>query len=91
MCTAVNFSNRLLFAVFLRLILSFKMTPSKEMPPNTDPIGYKEDPTASNAVASDFKIKFTPRNREVIESFLKNCHEGLTEFVTGDNAEPLSL
>ncbi|RSM09121.1 hypothetical protein CEP52_004298 [Fusarium oligoseptatum] len=91
MCTAVNFSNRLLYAVFVRLILSFRMTPSKEMPPNTDPISYKEDPAASNAVASDFKIKFTPRNKEVIEGFLKNCHEGLTEFVTGDNAEPLLL
>lgn len=89
MCTAVNFANRLLYSVFIRLILSFKITESKDMPPNTDHINYKEDPAASNAVASDFKVRFTPRNAEILEKCLKQSHEGLSDFVTGENAEPL--
>lgn len=91
MCTAVNFANRMLYIVFVRLILSFKMTESKEMPPNIHYIDYKEDSTASNAIPSLFKLRFTPRDPEMLEECLKNAHESLTDFVTGDNAEPLFL
>ncbi|KAJ5570332.1 cytochrome P450 [Penicillium hispanicum] len=71
MCTAVNFSNRVLYSAILRLIVSFKITESREMPPNTDYVQYKSDPTASNAIPSDFKVRITPRD----ESFLKRCFE----------------
>lgn len=89
MCTAVNFANRLLYATFVRLILSFQMTESKDMPPNIDPIDYKEDSTASNACASDFKVRFTPRDQELLENCMRTSQDGLEDFVTGDNAEPL--
>ncbi|KAM5343721.1 hypothetical protein ACJ41O_012258 [Fusarium nematophilum] len=89
MCTAVNFSNRLLYAIFVRLILSFKMAESKEMPPSTHYIDYKEDPTAANAIAADFKVRFKPRDEEALESLLKKAQGELTEFVAGDNPEPL--
>lgn len=88
-CTAVNFANRLLYATFVRLILSFHMTESKDMPPNIDPVDYEEDSTASNACASDFKVKFTPRDFELLESCLAASQDGLEDFVTGDHAEPL--
>ncbi|KAE9578365.1 Phenylacetate 2-hydroxylase [Colletotrichum fructicola] len=91
MCTAVNFANRMLYGVFVRLILSFKITESKEMPPNVHYIDYKEDSTASNAIPSLFKLRFTPRDPGMLEECLKNAHENLTDFVTGDNAEPLFL
>ncbi|KAL3301190.1 cytochrome P450, partial [Colletotrichum asianum] len=91
MCTAVNFANRMLYGVFVRLILSFKITESKEMPPNVHYINYKEDPTASNAIPSLFKLRFTPRDPDMLEECLKNAHENLTDFVTGANAEPLFL
>ncbi|WQF77252.1 hypothetical protein CDEST_02266 [Colletotrichum destructivum] len=89
MCTAVNFANRMLYGVFVRLILSFKITESEEMPPNVHYIDYKEDSTASNSLPSLFKLRFTPRDPEMLEGCLKNAHENLTDFVTGDNAEPL--
>lgn len=89
MCTAVNFSNRVLYGLFVRLIVSFKITGSKDMPANTDHLDYKLDPAASNALPKDFKVKFTPRDQGALEACLKQCHDGLTEFVTGDNAEPL--
>lgn len=89
MCTAFNFSNRVLYALFVRLILSFKMTESKEMPPNTHYIDYKKDPTASNAIPSAFKTRFIPRDRAVLEQCLKQSEDSLTDFVTGDNAEAL--
>ncbi|KAH8885271.1 cytochrome P450 [Thozetella sp. PMI_491] len=89
MCTAVNFSNRVLYALFVRLIIAFKMTESKEMPPDTDYIDYKEDPTAANAVASLFKVKFAPRDEAILERCLQQAHDSLEEFVAGDNGEPL--
>lgn len=67
MCTAVNFSNRVLYAIFLRLIVSFQMEQSKISPPNIHYINYKCDPTASNAIPSDFKVRFTPRDKAVLE------------------------
>lgn len=89
MCTAVNFSNRVLYGLFVRLIVSFKITGSKDMPPITHHVDYKQDPAASNSLPKDFKVKFTPRDRETLEACLKQSQDGLAEFVTGDNAEPL--
>ena len=67
MCTAVNFSNRVLYAIYCRLILSFKFTESKTMPANIDYIDYKKDPTDSNAIASPFKITLAVRDQAALE------------------------
>ncbi|KAK4941188.1 hypothetical protein LTR10_018861 [Elasticomyces elasticus] len=68
MCTAVNFSNKTLYAMFLRLIVAFKITESSSSaPPNTHYIQYKRDAAASNAIASDFEVKFTPRDAQTLE------------------------
>lgn len=75
MCTAVNFSNRVLYAVLLRLISSFKIRSGKEMPPNVDFIDYKDDPAAANAVASDFKIVCEPRGGDVLGRCLRKTRE----------------
>jgi phenylacetate 2-hydroxylase len=66
-CTAVNFSNRVLYAIFLRLIVAFVIEPSNEMPANTHYIDYKKDPAAANAVPADFKVKLTPRDGQFLE------------------------
>ncbi|KAK3047444.1 hypothetical protein LTR09_011192 [Extremus antarcticus] len=76
MCTAVNFSNRMLYATFCRLIVSFKITESKTMPANIDYIDYKQDPTDSNAIASKFKIRLSARNQAALE----NCFERSQEI-----------
>lgn len=75
MCTAVNFSNRVLYAMYCRLILSFKFTESKTMPANIDYIDYKNDPTDQNAIASPFKVKLEARDREVLESCFEQSQE----------------
>jgi phenylacetate 2-hydroxylase len=89
MCTAVNFSNGVLYAAFARLILSFKITETKTAPPNVHYINYKRDPIASNAIASDFKVKFTPRSQDVVERCLGESQESLAEFMTKDSSEVL--
>ncbi|RDW82622.1 cytochrome P450-9 [Coleophoma cylindrospora] len=71
MCTAVNFSNKILYATFSRLILSFKMTASKTMPPSTHYVNYNRDTTAAGAIPRDFKVLFTPREPEVLESCIR--------------------
>ncbi|TPX09751.1 uncharacterized protein E0L32_009090 [Thyridium curvatum] len=89
MCTAVNFGNRVLYAIFLRLIVSFKLTESKSMPANTDYIGYKRDPSESNAIPSDFKVKLNPRNKDTLEKCLAQSEQNVAALATGGAAEAL--
>lgn len=89
MCTAVNFGNRVLYATFLRLIVSFKMTESKSMPANTDYIRYKRDPSESNAIASDFQVRFTPRDRDSLERCFEQSENNVASLATGKAAEIL--
>lgn len=71
MCTAVNFSNRILYSIFFRVILSFKITQSKTAPPETDYIKYKRDAAASNAVQKDYKAVFAPRDNGCADKCLQ--------------------
>ncbi|KAK6214286.1 hypothetical protein LQW54_004512 [Pestalotiopsis sp. IQ-011] len=87
MCTAVNFSNRVLYAVLLRLIIAFRITQSDTMPPNVDFVDYKEDPSAANAVASDFRVICEPRDKDVLKRCLEKVQDKSTESGRQD-AEP---
>ncbi|KIV78237.1 hypothetical protein PV11_09973 [Exophiala sideris] len=89
MCTAVNFSNRVLYAMLLRLIVSFEITESKEMPANTHYIDYKEDPAAQNAIASDFKVRIKPRNPEMLERCFEQSQERSVQAMPDLPVEPL--
>jgi phenylacetate 2-hydroxylase len=89
MCTAVNFSNRVLYALYLRLILSFRFSESKSNPAETHYISYKDDPSASNAIASSFKVRLTPRDDGSLEGCLAEAERRLSGFYTGKNAESL--
>jgi phenylacetate 2-hydroxylase len=89
MCTAVNFSNRVLYAVFLRLIVSFQIMEGKEMPVNTDYIEYKRDAAESNSIPSEFTVKLTPRDPEALKKSLARSEELLDGFMSGDYAETL--
>ncbi|GKZ30915.1 hypothetical protein AbraIFM66950_010652 [Aspergillus brasiliensis] len=75
MCTAVNFSNRVLYATILRLIVSFRMVEDEGSPPNTHYVNYKRDPTASNAIASDFKVRFIPRDEQALQRMFEHSQE----------------
>lgn len=89
MCTAVNFSNRVLYAIFLRLIVSFRISESDKMPANTHYVQYKRDPAASNAIASDFKVKFEPRDVAALERCLVQSQDNVSGLVDGDSSEDL--
>jgi len=88
-CTAVNLSNRVLYSIFTRLIVSFKIKSSKDLPCNTHYIDYKENPAASNALPSAFNVIFTARDESTLRHCLKQSQDGLADFVTGSNAELL--
>ncbi|KUJ16402.1 cytochrome P450 [Mollisia scopiformis] len=75
MCTAVNFSNRILYAIFLRLIVSFEIIGSKEDPPETHYIDYNRNTTAASAIPKDFKARFVPRDVGILEECLRKSQE----------------
>ncbi|KAJ5108318.1 cytochrome P450 [Penicillium angulare] len=76
MCTAVNFSNRILYSMFLRMVVSFKITESISEPPILDYIDYKRDSAASNAIAADFKVKLIPRDEDLLKACLETSLGG---------------
>jgi phenylacetate 2-hydroxylase len=79
MCTAVNFSNRILYAIFLRLIISFKVTGSDTAPPPTHYVNYNRDTTAASAIPKEFKAKFAPRDSNVLEKCISKSREATTD------------
>jgi len=89
MCTAVNFSNRVLYAMLCRLIVSFKMTEDQSMPANTDYIKYKRSVEEQNAVAADFKVKFQPRDQSMLQECFQQSQENIGDLVSGEYAESL--
>lgn len=89
MCTAVHFSNRVLYAILVRLIISFRITQSEEMPPNIDYINYKEDSTASSATPLDFKALFVPRDKESLERCMKQCQDQSSNLMKEESELPI--
>jgi phenylacetate 2-hydroxylase len=80
MCTAVNLSNRILYAIFFRSILSFKITESSSAPPPTHYVDYNRDTTAASAIPKDFKLKFIARNPDVLDECIRRSQEATIEF-----------
>lgn len=89
MCTAVNFSNRVLYSLFTRLIVSFQITESEEQRANVHYINYKRDPAESNSIASEFRVRMTPRDRGVLQECLERAKDRLGGYNSGENAEAL--
>lgn len=61
MCTAVALSDRILYALFLRLILHFKFTASQTSPPMTHYNDLNEDTTGQTVVVRPYSITMTER------------------------------
>ncbi|KAL4963089.1 cytochrome P450 [Aspergillus stella-maris] len=74
-CTAVNLSNRVLYAMFARLIASFRIGSSKDMPCDTHYVRYKENPAASNAIPKAFRVRVSAREGVGLEGFLRGENE----------------
>lgn len=84
MCTAVNFSNRILYAVFVRLIVSFQIRQSDEAPPNLHYVDYNADTTAQSACPKDFKAHFELRgDRATLDACLARSEEDMRDVTNG--------
>jgi phenylacetate 2-hydroxylase len=82
-CTAINFSNRILYAIFLRLIVSFKIRQSGTDPPNLHFVDYNRNTMAQSAIPRDFKALFEPRDSEVLEECLRRSEQATVEVTNG--------
>lgn len=89
MCTAVNFSNKTLYAMFLRLLVSFKITEGSAGPTETHYIRYKANASASNAIAMDFDVRFTPRDPQALEKCFERSQSMSADECRGDSREAL--
>lgn len=73
MCTAVALSNRILYALFLRLILHFEFTASTTSPPVTDYVKLNEDTTGQTVTVKPYSI--TMKERFPHAAFLSNLEK----------------
>lgn len=63
-CSGQIIASRLLYTALIRLITSYKIVASEEMPPNTDYVEYNQFKSALVAIPVDFKVKLVPRDGE---------------------------
>ncbi|KAL2858461.1 cytochrome P450 [Aspergillus pseudoustus] len=61
-CSGQFIASRLLYAALVRILSSYKIVASKEMPPNTDYVEYNQFKTALVAIPREFKVKLIPRD-----------------------------
>ncbi|KAF9633310.1 Cytochrome P450 [Lasiodiplodia theobromae] len=81
-CTAVALSNRILYAAFVRLIIHFKFTASKEAPPTTDYIDFNENRKDASVLPKRFKVKLEEREpREILERNLEQSKKATAHLV----------
>ncbi|EKG22472.1 Cytochrome P450 [Macrophomina phaseolina MS6] len=60
-CTAIALSNRILYAAFVRLIVHFKFTASKDAPPTTDYIDFNENRKDASVLPKRYRLKLEER------------------------------
>lgn len=83
MCTAVNFSNRILYAVFLRLIVSFRVRQSETAPPNLHYVDYNADTTAQSACPKEFTAYFELRDRATFDACMAQSEKRAEDATNG--------
>jgi phenylacetate 2-hydroxylase len=83
MCTAVNFSNRVLYVIFLRLLVSFRIKQSSTKPPCLHFVDYNRNPTAQSAIPKDFEAVFEVRDQDVLNACLKQSAENTRTVSNG--------
>ena len=74
-CSGQLIASRLLYTALIRLISSYKIVASGEMPPNTDYVDYNQFKSALVAIPRDFKVKLVPREGVDIRGVLGEAEE----------------
>lgn len=83
MCTAVNFSNRILYVIFLRLIVSFKIKQSESKPPCLHFVHYNRDTTAQSAIPKDFEAVFEVRDQSIFDACMERSAQNTRNVTNG--------
>ena len=71
-CTAINLSNRILYAILTRTCLLFHVHGNPAETPTFDYINYAEDRSAQTYWPKKFGLKLEPRNEEMLQTCLVN-------------------
>ncbi|PWI71873.1 phenylacetate 2-hydroxylase [Purpureocillium lilacinum] len=74
-CSGQFIASRLLYSALVRLISSYKIVASEEMPPNTDYVDYNQFKTALVAIPREFKVRLIPRDTGATEVCLAAAEE----------------
>ena len=61
-CSGQIIASRLLYTALLRIIYSYRVVASEEMPPTTDYVDYNKLKSALVAIPRDFKVRLIPRD-----------------------------
>jgi hypothetical protein len=63
-CPALQISNRILYAMIIRLLVRFRFVASEESPPNTHPTKYNTYPEGAVAKLAPYKAWCKPRQSQ---------------------------
>ncbi|KAE8353680.1 cytochrome P450 [Aspergillus coremiiformis] len=69
-CSGQYIASRLLSSALIRILSSYKLVASEELPPNTDYVDYNAIKTALVAIPRDFKVKLIPRDPTITRECL---------------------
>ncbi|KAK7216286.1 hypothetical protein V2G26_004289 [Clonostachys chloroleuca] len=78
-CSGQFIASRMLYSALVRILSSYKIVASEEMPPNTDYVEYNQFKTALVAIPREFKVKLIPRDTDVTGECLLDAEERTRE------------
>jgi phenylacetate 2-hydroxylase len=83
MCVGSHLANRELYTAFVRLISAFEFTPPKDPrdEPVMDCLEANSIPTSLTMEPKYFKVGFKPRNRALLDKWLKESEERTRELM----------
>jgi 3-hydroxyphenylacetate 6-hydroxylase len=70
MCAGSILANRELYLIFMRLLNSFSIEKADNV--DVHPVRGNADPTSLVAMPKKYKVKFVPRNEEILREALAN-------------------
>jgi phenylacetate 2-hydroxylase len=78
-CSGQFIASRMLYSALVRILSSYKIVASEEMPPNTDYVEYNQFKTALVAIPREFKVKLIPRDTDLTAECLFDAEERTRE------------